>query len=285
MSKRQTYYQTMFTPQQHKTFAGALDAFFAEECPQVGGLRTRQVLVQHVSEMVRQFYPETSHLQPGQTPWVTVHKDAKSAYGKRIKDTQLTNVVLDLVQPQDAVDRANGRSLRELKIDAVARLFNQAHEQDGCMTNAEVAILLKLSPSTVGNYARIWEAQHQQVVPKRGSIHDIGPTLTHKKIIIHKLFIQQKTVQQTARETFHSLPAIQRYISTFKQVLLCRQKEMNTQEIAFTLQKGIRLIKEYESIIEEYADKNYVLERLLGFQPHIENNIEKWANENGRKEL
>jgi len=28
----------------------------------------------------------------------------------------------------------------------------------------------------------------------RGTIHDMGPTLTHKKMIIEKLFVQQETV-------------------------------------------------------------------------------------------
>ena len=83
----------------HKTFVGALSAFFSEECPQRGGQRTRQVLVQSIFTMVRDFFPETTHLGQGQMPWVTVHKDAKSSYGKKMNETPLTHVVLDIVQP------------------------------------------------------------------------------------------------------------------------------------------------------------------------------------------
>lgn len=268
-----------YAPQSFKSFEGALFSFFRNECPQLGGDRTRQALVQEIHAMVRRFFPATGHLEAGQTVWPTVHKDAKGAYGKRIQDTELTTVVLDLVLPGDAADRAAGRKLRDIKIDAAARLCIQAYEQDGCLTNAELAILLKIAPETAGRYIAIWEATHRQVLPRRGTIHDMGPTLTHKRIIIDKLFIERKTVQQTARETRHSLPAIQRYIGTFRQVVLCRRKGMTTEETAYATRKTPALIKQYEEIIDHYAGQSHVLEQLLHYQPRIESNPEVWANE------
>ena len=284
MKKHESAAAATYTPQTFKTFDGALFAFFEQECPQLGGDRTRQVLVRCVHDMVRKFFPDTDHMEPGQIVWPTVHRDAKGAYGKRMRDTRLTTVVPDLVQGCDAADRAGGRKLREMKREAVARMFRQSYEQDGCMTNAEIALLLKISPSTVSKYVSEWELQNNTVLPRRGTIHDMGPTFTHKKIIIQKLFIEQKTVQQTARETCHSLPAIQRYISGFRQVLLCQQKGMSTEQIAYATHKSKRLVGEYERIIDEYAERSYVLKRLLKHQPHIENNIEQWANDYGRKD-
>lgn len=279
MKKHLSASSATYTPQTFKSFEGALFAFFQQECPQLGGDRTRQVLVQAVHAMVRQFFPATDHLGAGQTVWPTVHKDAKGAYGKRIQDTELTTVVLDLVQPQDAIDRAAGKKLRPIKKEAVARLCTQAYEQGGCLTNAELAIMLKISAPTVSKYISEWELEHQIVLPRRGTIHDMEPTLTHKKIIIHKLFIEHKTVQQTSRETYHSLSAIQRYIGAFRQVLLCRRKGMSTEEIAYATNKTPRLVKEYEAIIDHYAEKSHVLNDLLTYQPPIESNPETWSNE------
>ncbi len=170
-----------------------------------------------------------------------------------------------------------------MKKEAVARLCKQAYEQDGCLTVAELAIMLKISLVTVCKYIREWEMDHKTVLPRRGSIHDIGPTLTHKKIILHKLFIEQKSVQQTSRETYHSLQAIQRYISTFRQVMLCMQKGMTTEQIAFATGRTKRLIKEYEQIIEEYKKGNYNMKQLLGSEVHIENNVESWIIEYAEK--
>lgn len=269
MNKHLDTNQRQFGPQQYKNFEGALFAFFEKECPQLGGERTRRVLVQAVAEMVRNFYPQTSHLQPGQTTWVAVHKDAGPAYGKSIADTKLTPVVLDLLLADEAARRAKGERLRDLKRDAAARLFNQAYEQEGVLTHTEVALLLKLSPRTVGKYVAQWETDHNQVLPRRGTIHDIGPSLTHKRIIIHKLFIEQHTVEQVARDTNHSFGAIQNYIGTFRQVLLCRKNAMTTGEIAFAIKKSPRLVKEYECIIEQYGQQSQVLRKLLDFHPMV----------------
>ena len=265
-----------YEPQTHKTFVGALSAFFSEECPQLGGQRTRKVLVDSIFKMVRDFFPETSHLGQGQMPWVTVHKDAKSSYGKTITQTPLTSVVLDIVQPtKDAEDRAGGKKLMVMKKEAVARLCIQAYEQDGCLTNAELAIILKISPVTVGKYIKTWEIENNSVLPRRGSIHDMGPTLTHKKIIINKLFIEKKTVQAVSRETYHSLAAIQRYIGTFRKVLICWHNGMNIDEIAFAVGHTKRLIKQYEEIIDEYREQGHIIENLIDCDVNIESDFER----------
>jgi len=269
MNKHLDANQRQFGPQQYKSFDGALIAFFEQECPQLGGERTRRVQVHPIRDMVQAFYPETRHLRPGQTTWVAVHKDAGPAYGKSIAQTKLIPVVLDLVAADEAAQRANGRRLRDLKRDATARLFLQAYRQDGVLTNTEVALLLKLSPSTIGKYVAQWELERNQVLPRRGTIHDMGPSLTHKRIIIHKLFIDQHTVEQVARDTNHSFEAIQNYIGTFRQVLLCRKKNMTTDEIAFAIKRTNRLVKEYESIIEHYGQRSHVLNTLLEFQPKV----------------
>jgi len=272
-----------FNPQAHKTFGGALEAFFSNECPHLGGIRTRQVLVKSITDMVHQFYPETSYMRPGQVTWPTVHRDEHSSYGKSIKQTRLTTVILDLVRTEDALERAKGKKLRVVKKEAVARMCKQAFEQEGCLTNAEIAILLKISPGCVSNYIKEWEIENREVLPRRGSIHDIGPTLTHKKIIIEKLFIEQKTVQQVSRETSHSLPAIQRYISAFRQILLCKQKGMSTEETAFSIGRTERLVREYEFIIEEYKEKNYVMEALLSSKIGTETRFQTAMNELNQK--
>lgn len=270
MEKRQSHWEATYGPQSFKTFEGALDAFFKEECPEYSGPRVRLALVRGIASMVSGFFPETTHLRQGQTVWTTVHKDEKGAYGKRIRDTRLQNVVLTLVSSTDAVKRANGTKLRDLKIEATARLCKESFAQDGVLTNAEVALLLKMSPNTVGKYIREWETAHGEVLPRRGTIHDMGPTLTHKRIIIEKLFIDKKTVQDVSRETYHSLPAIQRYIGTFKKVLLCVRKGFKTNETAYAVGITPRLVKQYEEIIEEYRSRNFVLDSLLKYEVEIE---------------
>ena len=173
------------------------------------------------------------------------------------------------------MDRARGKKLREIKKEATARLCREAYAQDGCLTETELAVMLKMSQPTVGNYLREYEAEHKTVLPHRGTIHDMGPTLTHKKIIIEKLFIEQKTVQQVMRETCHSARAIERYITTFKQILLCYRKGMNIDEIAFSVRKTKNLVQEYLEIIEIYKDRMYILNKLENYEVCVETVIER----------
>lgn len=269
MNKRIEHSRATYEPQHYKTYESALCAFFEKECPQMGGARTRQALVQALSEMRRAYFPETTHLAPGQTTWTAVHKDARGCWGKSIAETELTSVVLDLVLSDEAGQRAGGKKLRDIKIEATGRLFEQAFAQNGVLTNAEIALLLKIAPGTVTRYVRQWEQTHQRQLPRRGTVHDMGPTLTHKKIIIHKLFIEQKTVEAVARETNHSFAAIQRYISDFRRIVLCRQKGMSTQQTANVVRHSKRLVMEYEEIIDHYANQNEKLKNLLEFFPKI----------------
>ena len=263
MSKRLAEQVATYGPQEFKSFPGALNAFFSHECPQLGGQRTRQVLVQSIVDMIGRFYPPSTHLRPGQTPWVTVDKDARGSYGKRMSQTRLTSVVLDLIPANELTERKDGKKLREIKKDAVARLFTQAYEQGGCLTNVETALLLKMSPSTVSKYTRKWERENDTLLPRRGTIHDMGPTLTHKKEIIERLFLQGKSVEQVMRETYHSAEAITRYIVAFKQVLLCQRKGLSNEEIAFAVKMSKRLVAEYQRLITELASKNQSLDQLI----------------------
>ena len=155
--------------------------------------------------------------------------------------------------------------LKDIKKEAAVRLFKQADQQGRCMTNAEVAVRLKISPTTVSKYLQQWEFEHDELVPGRGTIHDLGPTLTHKKPIIRKLFLEGKNVEQLSRETRHSAEAIHRYICNFKQVLLCQQKKLTENETAFAVKISGRLVREYYALIEEFREQNPVLNEVLKY--------------------
>jgi hypothetical protein len=273
MQTRLDHAQANYTPVLYKTFDGALEAFFATECPQLAGLRTRQVLVQSVRQMVDRFFPQTSHLRSGQFLWSAVHKDARPVGGLPITQTQLTPVILDLLPAQEIQDRVHGLTPRQARRQTVVRLFQQAYEQDGLLTNAEAALLIKISPSTVSSYVRQWEQEHQSQLPRRGTLHDMGPTLTHKRQILEKLIFEGKSVQVVCQETHHSPEAVLRYSTNFKQVLLCRRKNLANPDIAFATKLSLRLVEEYQRLIEQYGKKHPQWE--CNGQPWLEDLIDK----------
>jgi hypothetical protein len=256
MSSQLENARATFGPQQFKTFEGALQSLLASECPQLGGVRSRQVIVQAISELVAAHYPAATHMTQGQVRWTCVDKAEKSSYGKKMSQSQLTAVVLDLLPASEIAARAEGGKLRAIKVEATSRLFLQAYEQGGVLTNCEVALLLKLSPNTVGTYRREWEKEHGKLLPTRGSIHDMGPTLTHKKIILEKLLFDGKSVETVCRETDHSPEAVLRYTQNFKQVLMCQSKGMDVVQISYATQLSVRLIKEHLALITDFKSRH-----------------------------
>lgn len=252
-----------YGPATSKTFAGALDSFFANELPQAGGAMTRKHLVAHILQMIDQYYPKGDRLQQGQMPWVATHKDDKLRYGHKVETSHLIQVYLTPTPISELSDRAAGKHLRDIKIERVASLCKEAFAQNGVLTNAEIALILKTSTSTVGKYIRIWESDHGELLPRRGTIHDLGPTLTHKKEICHAIFLEGKSVGDVMRLTTHSAEAIHRYISAFKRVLTCRKKGFDQTTTCFTLRMSTRLCKEYFDLIDLFAKENVGLDDLL----------------------
>lgn len=259
--------EIVYGPLQHKSFAAALEAFLAVQCPQLGGPLLRKPLVAKIVEMVDAFHPEASRVHQGQLQWVTVRKDCPPSRARRIRDCQLTAVTLDVVGPQDILDLKAARGMHKLKREAVARILRQADAQGGCMACTEVSAILKISPTTVNTYIREWEEEHGEVLPRRGTIHDLGPTLTHKAEIVRKLFLEGQSVQDVARTTHHSVDAVHRYIDMFKRVLLLHTKGLSASEITYGLHISRRLLAEYEKIIVKLGSDNPLFDRLLTLEP------------------
>lgn len=269
MKQQLSQNEATFSPQEYKTFPGALCAFFEKQCPKLGGPVIREALVREIHTMVCRFFPETSHLKQGQTPWVAVDRNETTGYGKSMKNTALVPVVIDLIGENDISDRKNGRKLRDIKIDAVGRICKSVDRQGGCLSQADLAVLLKISPPTVGKYIREWEYENGSTLPRRGTIHDMGPTLTHKRIIIRKLFVDKLSVQETSRQTRHSYEAIHRYISAFKRTLLCKRKGLSLEETANALGCSLPLVRQYLNLIDEFTNEGAVLEELERYDARI----------------
>ncbi len=267
-----TYLTNTYGPQYQKTFLGALEAFFALEFPQLAGERARRAIVAAINDMVIKYFPETTHLRSGQTTWVSVAKDETSSYGKPITKTRLVPVIISLLTDDERQRRMHGTTLQIIKRDAVARICHEVDQQGGCITAAELALILKTTPSTIGKYIAHWQTEHDQLLPRRGTIHDIGPTLTHKKHICRLLFLDKKTVSETARITNHSPQAIHRYITNFRQVFICTQNKLSTTDIALATKLSQRLITEYQKLFQEYALTNDSFAQLLNSPNHKQNN-------------
>mgnify|MGYP001150923554 CR=1 FL=1 len=95
--------------------------------------------------------------------------------------------------------------------------------------------------------------QRQEVQEVLWEIDDIGPTLTHKKIIIQQ-FVRNIPTPEIARKTSHSEEACDRYIKGFKKVLKLHGDGIPAENIASELEMSKSLVREYVEIIEDLAE-------------------------------
>jgi hypothetical protein len=85
------------------------------------------------------------------------------------------------LEPPDEIDKDWLYGLGLYRIFKLVSLFKQAKEQGAVSTGVDVASMMRLSPGTISNYVRQWAKEHQEIVPRRGTIHDMGRSITHKK--------------------------------------------------------------------------------------------------------
>jgi hypothetical protein len=187
----------------------------------------------------------------GQVMWPAVDEKEKAAYGKSIEKTRLKPVFVDMIAPEDIQAFLEGEKAKTIRQRATVRLFKQAKEQEAILTGVGLATMMRLSPVTISNNVRQWEKEHQSLVPRRGTIHDMGRSITHKKQICYKVIVQGKTLEQTARETNHSPEAITRYVKDYKRILACLNKGLTPKDTAFVAKVSQNLVYEYMNLIAE----------------------------------
>ena len=237
-----------------KGFQAALDTFFARHVPQLGGSLTRTAVVDKVNEMVQEYFPSTDRLKMGQMIWYAVDEKEKAGYGKSLEKCEQRPVIVDVIHETDIEDLLQGVKKRERQKRVITRLFTQAYEQGGVLTNADVGSILRLSPGTISRYVRDYEKETEKILPRRGTIHDMGRAVTHKRIICKKHFLEGKSIEQTARETYHSPPAVARYANDLKRVRECFKAKWSIEKIAYASGLSESLTKEYVDMIEEIKD-------------------------------
>lgn len=240
-----------FGPLQKKTFASALSLFFEEQCPQMGGQLTRKVLVNKIQDLVEEFYPPNTHLRMGQVMWPAVDENETASYGKSIEKTRLKPVFVDMIAPEDIEAILQGEKRKVIRQRASVRLFNQAKEQGGVFTGVDVATMMRLSPATISKYVREYEKENQKTVPRRGTIHDMGPSITHKRQICYKVIVEGKGIEEVARETDHSPEAITRYVKDYKRILTCLSQGLTPRDTSFVAKVSENLVYEYLNLIQE----------------------------------
>jgi predicted transcriptional regulator len=237
-------------PLQRKTFQGALVRELRLHIPTLGEL-TAEPLARRIGELVEQYFPKTQRLRMGQILWPAVDERESAGYGKRIEQTALKPVLLEAISQQDVQDLLRGLPRREIRKKTAVRLCEQAKAQGGVLTGVDVATMLRISPATVSRYIREVERQGGRLIPRRGTLHDMGPSVSHKRQICRMVILEGCSIEQTARATSHSPEAVTRYVQDYRRVHACLTMGLTVEQTAFTTALSKRLVQEYTDLVND----------------------------------
>jgi len=246
----------------------SLDARFVQEVQSGLGCSPfeAEAVLQVVKEVYFPFWDEACVLSPpGQVTLVAV--SAEEPAGKPVREC--AKVTVGLKVHRGAVDdallqREGPQAFRRRRLP---ELCQEALSQGGLLTREDLAYrVFYVSPRTISRDLAWLRTQKPRLpVPLRSTVHDIGPTLTHRVEIV-RLALRGKTTTEICRDTRHSPAAVANYLSTFTRCYQLHRRGMEPGQIAFLLRRGPGLIRQYLELIADVEhDRNlaYHLEELL----------------------
>ena len=183
--------------------------------------------------MVQEVYfedPAGRPLRDGQIRYECV-ATAEGA-GKPIAECQLQTVVLSLLHKDD--HSIPGWSSSVLRQQRILRMAEEAREQGGLLSQEDLAQILTCHVCTIRRDIKALRETQSIIVPTRGQQKDIGPSVSHKGVIV-KQWLQGKEPLDVARDTHHSLHATERYIQQFSRVAFLYRKKFFPLQIALTI--------------------------------------------------
>ena len=253
MLKTASARQKNYRPQLAKTFKQALLRFVATETPQLGGPKIRQLFVQEVIRLIETHYLRRDRIKPGQMIWYAVGRDQRPGKEHRsMEDTNLVPVVLTVIAPEDIKRLVKEESRKELLAHIVARLHREAFEQGGVLSEIDTSLILCYSRTPISEAILYYEKKYECVLPRRGTVHDMGPTVTHKAAICRKALKEGKQIPDVAWETHHTVESADRYLLDLTRSYIClRRRGMDEAETAFATGLSVSLVKEYAALIDE----------------------------------
>lgn len=244
--------EAIYGPTGRKTFRSALCHLLQSTFPGQFSDDIADLYADKVEALFDRFHPERERMKVGQILYSAVAVDDPPARGKTIEDTRLVPVVLDLLTPEDITQViANGIGVK-LRRRRIARILKQAYQQGGVLSYPDVGLMLGVSNSTVSRDVRTYEDETGEQLPRRGTIHDMGRSVSHKKTICYKRIVQKQTTSQVASQTNHDPEEVEYYVQCFQRIKLCLDKGMSTEETSLATGHGNAMVKEYQNLIDEY---------------------------------
>jgi hypothetical protein len=256
MSDRFTrqHYKAVYGPLAQKTLHNVLKRELMEQFGFENMGLIADALVRRFLEILDAYSPDRIRLLPGQMLWLAVARGEKVGYGKSMLRSKLVPVILTVVSSEDLEAMANDRmTFQELRPRVVARILKEAETQGGVLAQSDVGAMLGISASAVSTAIQAYSKEHpDEVLPYRGTLHDMGPTNSHKLQAIELKFMGCLT-REIARRLHHDASNVDAYQTDFERVYQLYRDGKDPNQISFLTKLSRRLVNEYIELINQYV--------------------------------
>lgn len=246
-----------------RNYRNAIIRLLEENYKLVGSHRIISMIADDLLALHQEFYPESESNSIGTINWRTTKAGCKKpSYGTKAEDYDVVTVRLPLITDEDIDTRirefhcgygeqrknANYKKQRERDMVTMARLVKSAHAQGGLLTGAELAVLLNRTLGSVGKLIKAYHETHDDILPTKGMVLDMGSRPSHKGSII-SLYEQGYPEPDIARQTNHTIEATSRYLKNYKRVRMLCEKGFGTMEIVRITGLSNRTVYDYKKLL------------------------------------
>jgi hypothetical protein len=210
-------------------------------------------IVEDLLNVIAEAY--SKHVPPRHINWPAV-PIRNGPTGKSPDIRQLLNIRLQMVTDQEVAILNDQKLLGQ---QAAKRTFNQhrfarwcqdAYDQGAVLTLFDLSLLSGLGEGQVGYLLRQYQDEHQLTLPLRGTVHDIGPAVSHKAEVIRR-FLRGHSHDTIARDLNHTQQAVDIYIKDYEVTRKLVQK-FPIKDIPALSCRSMSLVKEHVKLIRQY---------------------------------
>lgn len=230
-----------------------------------------RAIVEDILSTIERCYVE--RIPPRTTVWLAVRCD-KQGQRKGICVSDLVPVRLQMyIESEvelltDVALRKRRRARRAFNRARFARWCFEAYEQGGVLTELDLALLSGLSEHYISEALREYEAETGEIVPTRGTVHDLGASVTHKAEIVRR-WLRHESPSRIAYDTHHSQASVDRYIADYQKIRLLAQKVDSSQIPTLTnlspslVEQYVELLSQYEPDLHIYQSRSELKTQVL----------------------
>lgn len=226
---------------------GAFLNFFAREFPKLFGPLMRERIVDELLQMVDTMMPEVKRVKPGQIIWNALDKRTRGDSPNR----KYVTVILTLISEEDVEQLVKGAPMTAIAKQAVARILLEAYQQGALLSMRDVGLLTWRCTTQISQFRKAYEQENDTVLPHTGNLHDTGSCISHKAAIVTKVVKEKKDPLNVAKETKHTLAAVDRYLKDYHRVKMCSEMNGDIQLIHRVTGLSKPVVKQYLDLIDD----------------------------------